>query len=77
MLNFVLPPFARDLAERVAASFAGTVVTVLGADVVNIVDVNWGTTLSLGAGAAVVSFLKGIAARFRGNPDSASLSREV
>lgn len=69
--------YVRDLAERVASSFAGGALSVLGLDAVNILNVDWKITLGAGAGAALVSLLKGVLAKFRGSPDSASLSSKV
>lgn len=69
--------YLRDLAERVAWSFAGGALSVLGLDTVNVLNMDWRAAIGVGAGAAVISVLKGIAARFRGDPTSASLSSKV
>lgn len=65
--------YLTDLAERAAASAAGAVLAAWGSDAVNLFNVNWG----IARGAAVVSVLKGIVAKFVGNSDSASLSSKV
>jgi hypothetical protein len=64
--------YLKDLAERTLASFAGGVLSVLGLDVVNVLDMDWKAALGVGAGAAVVSVLKGWVARGVGSPDSAA-----
>ncbi len=67
--------FLKDLAERVVASFAGGVLASLGVvDQLNLADANWSLAFGLGGGAAVVSLLKGVIAKFTGDTDSASLS---
>lgn len=63
----------KDLVERTVASFAGGALSALGGDAVNLWSANWKFALGLGAGAAVVSVLKGLAARFTGDRESASL----
>jgi hypothetical protein len=62
-----------DLAERIAASFAGGVLSALGGDVVDLWNLDWRAVLGLGAGAALVSLLKGLVARGSGDRESASL----
>lgn len=69
--------YLRDLAERVASSFAGGVLSVFGLDAINVLNVDWRGALGFGAGAAVVALLKGIVARGVGSSDSASLSPTV
>ena len=68
--------FWMDLGERTAASFAGGALAALGGDAVNAWTVDWRLALGLGAGAAVVSVVKGLAARLRGDADSASLLKD-
>jgi hypothetical protein len=64
----------KDLGERVVASFAGGVLgSWLIVDGLNLLEVDWGVSLGFGLGAAVVSLLKGLAAKALGNPESASL----
>lgn len=64
--------YARDLLERVVATFAAGVLSVLGGDLVNVFDADWGTALGVGVGAAVLSLLKGVAAKGLGDRGSAS-----
>lgn len=69
--------YFRDLGERMLASFAGAVLAAWGADAVNLLHIDWASALGLGGGAALVSLLKGFAAKAVGDPDSASLSSKV
>lgn len=69
--------YLRDLLERVLASFAGGALSVFGLDAINVLTADWKTALGVGAGAAVVSLLKGFAAKGIGDRDSASLSTTV
>jgi hypothetical protein len=69
--------FFRDLAERTAASFAGGFLSVIGLDAANVLSLDWKAALGVGAGAALISLLKGVVARNFGNSDSASLSPKV
>lgn len=69
--------YFRDLLERVVASFAGGALSVIGLDAVNVLSLDWKAALGVGSGAALVSLLKGLAAKAVGNPDSASLSSKV
>ena len=63
----------KDLVERVIASFAEGVLSVIGLDAVNLLDVDWRAALGVGGGVALVTLLKGLAARGTGSPDSAGL----
>lgn len=65
--------YLRDLAERVLASFAGGVLSVTGLDAFNILHLDWKAAVGVGGGAALLSLLKGLAARRVGDPDSAGL----
>ena len=65
--------WARDAAERAVATAAEVLVVFLGADVVNVLSVDWKAGFGVAAGGAVVSFLKSLAARKVGNPEDASL----
>lgn len=67
----------RDLGERVLASFAGGVLSVTGLDAFDVVQLDWKAALGIGAGAAVISLLKGFVAKGIGNSDSASLAPKV
>lgn len=68
-----MSPYLKDLLERSTSSFAGAAVAVLGAGQVNILDADWRAALGVGAGAAVMSLLKGLAARSTGPSDGAGL----
>jgi hypothetical protein len=52
--------FLRDLAERVVATFAGTLATFAVGDVFT--EVDWRYALGISLGTALASLLKGIAA---------------
>lgn len=67
--------FWQDLSERMISSFAGGVLSAFGLDLVNVLNVDWYSALGLGLGAAVISLLKGLAARKVGDSESASLSK--
>lgn len=69
--------FFKDAAERVASSFAGAALSVLGLEGLDAFHADWKAALGVGLGAAVVSALKSVAARGVGNPDSASLAKDV
>lgn len=69
--------YIKDLVERVVASFAGGFLSVIGLDAVNVMNLDWKAALGVGAGAALVSLLKGFAAKAVGDPGSASLSKNV
>lgn len=69
--------YIRDLLERVGASFAGAVLATFGAGAVDVLHVDWPAALSVGAGAAIVSLLKALAARGVGDGSSASLAPGV
>lgn len=60
-----------DTAERAIKTFAQTLVALLGAGAVDILNVNWGDMTAVSLGAAVVSVLTSIASAGSGN--SASL----
>jgi hypothetical protein len=64
--------YLKDLAERAVSSFAGGVLSVLGGDLVNVWDVDYKTAFGVGLGAAVVSVVKGLAAKGVGDADTAA-----
>lgn len=66
-----------DLYERAVGSFAGAVIAAWGGEAVNLLQVDWLSALGLGAGAAVFSILKSLAAKTVGDSNSASLTRSV
>jgi len=56
--------FWKALAERVITAFCVSLISVLfvGAEVLDLRNVRWGEALSIAAGAALLSLLKGIVA---------------
>jgi len=56
--------FWKALAERVVTAFCVSLISVLfvGAEVLDITKIQWGQALSIAAGAALLSLLKGIVA---------------
>ena len=65
--------FWQDLAERSVASAAGGALTALGGGAVDLWTVDARLVSGFAAGAFLVSVLKGLAARLRGNSEDASL----
>jgi hypothetical protein len=65
--------FWKDTAERVVASAAGGVLTALGMDAVDILDVDWKVLVGAGVGTGFVSLLKALVASKVNDPQSASL----
>jgi hypothetical protein len=65
-----------DLGERVGSSFAGGFLSIIGLDGVNVLHLDWKAALGVGAGAALVSLLKGFLAKGLGRT-TASLSSKV
>lgn len=63
----------RDAGERAATTFAETFLAVVGADVFNVWSFDWKTGTGLALGAALLSFLKSMAARRWTNHGTASL----
>jgi hypothetical protein len=66
-----------DLGERVGSSFAAGALSVTGMNAMNILDLDWKAVLGVGAFTALVTLLKGWAAKAVGNGDSASLTKSV
>lgn len=75
--------FWEDTSERVVASFAGTLLSEWTANSastmfgLNLVSVDWKTSLGVAGGAALASLLKALVASGVGDPQSASLLRRV
>lgn len=69
--------FGRDLLERVLATFVAGFLGAVSLDITQITDLGWKAWLIAGAGAGVVSVVKGLAARVIGSPNSASLDPKV
>jgi hypothetical protein len=61
----------------VVATFVAGFLGAVSLDLTNITDLGWKAWLIAGAGAGVVSVLKGLAARLKGSTFSASLASEV
>jgi hypothetical protein len=68
--------FWKAAGERAAKAFAGALITLFGAGPVDVLHIAWQTTLSLSAGAAVVSLLMSVASSQIGTPGSPSLVGE-
>lgn len=69
--------FWRDTTERVVASAAGGALAALGADAVDVLQVDGLAVLGVAGGAALVSLLKALVASRIGSPSSASLDPAV
>ncbi|MEU7010354.1 holin [Streptomyces sp. NPDC046332] len=68
--------YLKDLAERVLGVFLTTLAGLaLAAEPFNLLTFDWGTALGASGSAAVLALVVGLAARFKGDPDSAGLSR--
>jgi hypothetical protein len=65
--------FWKDAAERAVKAFAGAALTLFGAGPLDVLHIDWESTLSLSAGAAVVSLLMSLASSQIGTPGSPSL----
>lgn len=65
--------FWKDTTERVIASAAGGVLTVLGMDAVDILNTDWRVLVGAGVGTGFVSLLKALVASKVNDPQSASL----
>jgi hypothetical protein len=65
--------FWKDSAERAVKAFAGAALTLFGAGPLDVLHIDWESTLSLSAGAAVVSLLMSLASSQIGTPGSPSL----
>lgn len=70
--------YAKDLTERVVGTFLMVLIPLVSADGINLITgLDWGKSLIVAGGAAVLSLLKGLLAKITGNPESASLSGSV
>lgn len=65
--------FGKDLLERVASSFVFGAAGAWGLNVTDVVNAGWKAWLLAGAGAGVLSVVKGLIAKTVGSPNSASL----
>lgn len=66
--------FFRDAAERAVSTFAQSVLSVLGMDVLDVFSVDWKGAVGVGLGGALLSLLKSVAARKVGTEGTASLA---
>lgn len=67
--------FLKDLLERAVGTFAATAVALLVAEGAGagLESVNWVSVVSVAGLATVLTVLKGLAAKYTGDPESASL----
>ncbi len=65
--------FWKDAAERAVKTVAQVLLTYLGADVVNLIGVDYETAAGIAAGAALVSLLTSVASFSAGDRRTASL----
>ena len=65
--------FWKDAAERAVSTAAQSALAVMGADGLNLLNVDVKAVLGVAAGGAVLSVVKALAARMFNNPESASL----
>jgi ABC-type lipoprotein release transport system permease subunit len=56
-----VPALVKDLVERAVKTAAQTALTVLGADQLNLLNVDWETVVGLSGGAALLSVLTSLA----------------
>jgi hypothetical protein len=64
--------YIKDLTERVSVTFLGGFFTALFADWTGAVPSDWKDWLLFGAGAGVISVVKGLVAKGIGDPASAA-----
>lgn len=70
--------FWKDAGERAISTAAQVLVALWGADTLfNILTIDVGDALGIAAGAAGLSLLKSLAATRKGDPESASLTKDV
>jgi hypothetical protein len=65
--------FWKDTAERVIATAAGGMLTVIGLNAFDVLHADWKALLGFGLGTGLVSFLTAIVASEVNDPESASL----
>lgn len=66
-----MSPYVRDLLERVLSTFLAGALAVLGTNVTDLTDISLWKGAALAGAAAVVSLLKGVLAKSKGDPESA------
>ncbi|OLE27963.1 MAG: hypothetical protein AUG44_08725 [Actinobacteria bacterium 13_1_20CM_3_71_11] len=69
--------YVKDLLERVMTSFIAGFVGAVGLDVTSITDLGWKAWLIAGAGAGIVSVVKGVLAKGVGDSQSASMAPSI
>ncbi len=72
-----LPPFVADAAERAIKSGAQAALLFLGADKLNLLNVDWETAAGLSGGAVLLSVLTSLASVKLGSSGTASLTDAV
>lgn len=77
MSTLLTRKFWEDAAERAIKTVAQSMVALLGAGAVGLLDVNWLAMLSTSGLAGLVSLLTSIGSAQLTNTDSASLTKEV
>lgn len=65
--------YINDLLERAIVTIAETFIGMVGAAGIGLLEFDWLTFLSVAGMAALVSTAKSIVARYKGDPDTASL----
>lgn len=68
-----MPKFLTDLAERVASTYVVAFLGLLLADGVDLTSIGTIRAAAIAALPAALSVIKGVVARYIGNPTSASL----
>lgn len=63
-----------DASERALATFVQAFLAVVGGDVLDVWSFDWKAALGVGVGGAILSVLKSVVARFKGDENSASLA---
>lgn len=69
-------PFWKAAFERAVKTFAQTLAALVGANAVNVIDVEWAALLGISATAAIVSVLTSLASNKVGAPGP-SLGQET
>lgn len=64
----------KRLLEDAVTAFSAGVLSVFGSGALDVIHADWGKALSIGAGAAVLFVLKGLATKNAGDPTSTHAS---
>lgn len=68
--------YARQLAFKVVGTgVASLAALAVAAQPFNVLEFDWGTSLTVSGSAAVLALLEGLAGRFTGDRDQASITR--